>query len=1225
MMDAWVSEWALGYPVWRVYQPLPHAAAAVALKVCRPLADPATIFATMYYLLLIAFPFSVYVGARFLGLPPPESGLAALLAFAASEPGEFGKYGLGYGALVWRGSGLYTQLFALHLMVIAIGVTARALDRGRRESRAVAAALLALTALSHLVFGYAAFLSAAVLAFAGPVGERGRRLVRLGTIVLPALLLLAWFFVPMALAHETLNQSRWEPSWKWDSFGAPQILRELFSGRLLDSGRLPLLSILAAAGAAGAVVFRHDARSRRLLALAAVWLVVFFGRETWGHLMDLAALPPSAPVHRFESVFEWSALLLAVYGLGCWMRSAVQSGHRGVVVCVVIATGLSSVYLLSDRAAYLKQNRAWGEENLHSIKREQPDLEAALADVRALLAARPGRVSSGTAATWGARFKVGRTPVFALLSRRHFDQTSFLYHSMSRPSDLIFERPLDPVHDVLFGIRAVIAPTGEPAPPHLRLRSAHGRFSVYESSSAGYFGVVDIAGHAVEPYSADKLISSAWLASSLPSFGRVLSLDSRLTVGPGVAKWAPMPEPGREPPLTGEVLQENKAGETYRAKIFASRDAYALVKMTWHPDLAATVDGRPAPVLHVTPGFAAVPIPGGAHDVTVEYQPGPLKPLLLGLGLIAFVVACRWLGQGRGLAWETAAAGLAARAGAALAQPRFAAAGAIVLAAAVALHPMLRGKLVGGHDATEYPPRMVQMERALEGGHFPPVWAPDLGNGHGQPLFELAPPLVYWTALPFRGLGFGLTDSLQFGLALLHLLGAAAVYRIGRQLSFARHVATGSAILWLFGPYVCLDLYVRGAFAESASLAASPIALCALLRAMWRPSVARAAAAACAIALLLLGHVAAWLFVGCLVAVLAGVGWSVRRKSGVPLLFGLAALAGGMALTAFFWVPFFTAIPNVHMERLSTSPFNWSFHIIEPIQLLWSAWGYGVSVAGPNDGMSFSLGPAHLALAIAGLVILMRGRNDSPYRAIGVACAATALGGALLATNWTNVIWANVHILQYFYPWRALLLPAVTLPILAMFALARMPSRWAYAAVAAAVLVNLAHTEPREYLTFDDEYYAPHSIAARGLNTTTYEEYEPRWVTARPPFYPEAYRGLNAPIGVRVISNSAARHEHVLNASSPSVVESAVFYYPGWSLTIDGQPTKIQPVQSRGTIQFLLPPGEHRVKLELGATLARRLGRAISVAALALFACAIVVERRRRRKDQAKAASTGTL
>jgi len=67
-----------------------------------------------------------------------------------------------------RGSGLYTQIVALHFLLWALGLVARALDTGR--GRAVAAFFLNATALSHIVFGYVAFVSAALLALVGPAG-----------------------------------------------------------------------------------------------------------------------------------------------------------------------------------------------------------------------------------------------------------------------------------------------------------------------------------------------------------------------------------------------------------------------------------------------------------------------------------------------------------------------------------------------------------------------------------------------------------------------------------------------------------------------------------------------------------------------------------------------------------------------------------------------------------------------------------------------------------------------------------------------------------------------------------------------------------------------------------------------------------------------------------------------------------------------------------------------
>src|SRR5258707_13939726 len=57
-LDPWVSEWSLGFPLWRIYQPMPHLVAATVIALCRPFASPASSFAAFYYLLLILLPAS---------------------------------------------------------------------------------------------------------------------------------------------------------------------------------------------------------------------------------------------------------------------------------------------------------------------------------------------------------------------------------------------------------------------------------------------------------------------------------------------------------------------------------------------------------------------------------------------------------------------------------------------------------------------------------------------------------------------------------------------------------------------------------------------------------------------------------------------------------------------------------------------------------------------------------------------------------------------------------------------------------------------------------------------------------------------------------------------------------------------------------------------------------------------------------------------------------------
>jgi hypothetical protein len=135
-LDPWVSEWSLGYPVWRSYQPLPPCArsgvpggSAALRRPCDRVRVP--------HLRAARVAAGQRVRGRTIDEFRPGGRRPRGATLAPSEAGEYGRYGLGLGAYVWRGSGLYTQLVAIHFLTLALGATARALDTGR--GRAVAA------------------------------------------------------------------------------------------------------------------------------------------------------------------------------------------------------------------------------------------------------------------------------------------------------------------------------------------------------------------------------------------------------------------------------------------------------------------------------------------------------------------------------------------------------------------------------------------------------------------------------------------------------------------------------------------------------------------------------------------------------------------------------------------------------------------------------------------------------------------------------------------------------------------------------------------------------------------------------------------------------------------------------------------------------------------------------------------------------------------------------
>src|SRR5262249_27019509 len=160
------------------------------------------------------------------------------------------------------------------------------------------------------------------------------------------------------------------------------------------------------------------------------------------------------------------------------------------------------------------------------------------------------------------------------------------------------------------------------------------------------------------------------------------------------------------------------------------------------------------------------------------------------------------------------------------------------------------------------------------------------------------------------------------------------------------------------------------------------------------------------------------------------------------------------------------------------------------------------------------------------------------------------------------------------------------------------PPRAALAVAALLVAVNLPHSEPKGYLTFDDEYYAPDSIAQKGINTTTREEYEPRWVDTRPPHWTARLVGLDGAVAVQSLSVRTHRQEYRVRSEAGALVEASTFYYPDWTLQIDGREEPVAAARGTGTIQFRVPPGEHSVALALRPTRVRRLSALLSIATL---------------------------
>ena len=253
-LSAWYPLLNLGSPNYLHYQSLPSIiTGAVGI-----VTGDARTFAWSKYLLLATWPISMYLGSRLLGW---GRWTAAAVACASPLIMDAAGVGYGYGSYLWIGWGVWTQLWAMWTLPLAVGFSWQAVTQRRHLVAAVV--FTGLTIALHYMTAYPAVIAIVVLGLSGPwtraFWQRFGRAVVLGALSLGAA---AWVLIPVISQGKFAARNEFlQHTVEADSFGARRILSWLVTGQLLDKGRFPILTILLAVGLVACVIrFRRDER-----------------------------------------------------------------------------------------------------------------------------------------------------------------------------------------------------------------------------------------------------------------------------------------------------------------------------------------------------------------------------------------------------------------------------------------------------------------------------------------------------------------------------------------------------------------------------------------------------------------------------------------------------------------------------------------------------------------------------------------------------------------------------------------------------------------------------------------------------------------------------------------------------------------------------------------------------------------------------------------------------
>ena len=410
------------------------------------------------------------------------------------------------------------------------------------------------------------------------------------------------------------------------------MLNGLFQGNLFDFGRLPSLTILVFAGLVVCLFNWRNPLYLLPVTIFILWLLLLFGRHTWGNLLDVMPFSTDILMFRFIGGVHLGGILLMGVALGTGWQKAIAQSNIWYTLIAVIVTLMILLPVFIERRSYVNDITNSARQCSVIENAEETDLRLAFNELKKLP---KGRIYAGKVhydhGNWGMEYLAGCTLIQTLALTDGLDTMSSLYHRYSLTSDVLDE--LDETkleHYNLFNVRYVIAPKEQSFPDFVQPLRQFGRHHLYRVETSGYFALVD--SNTAFPLNKDDFLPTvaSWLGSDSTKAKQhpVISTD-KTTFEINYAKATIPLDQDR-----GFIIKEESGNNYYTANVAVNKESTLLLKASYHPNWQVTIDGNDANALMVMPGFIGVRIPPGEHIVQFKYQPRRLRATLLILGIL---------------------------------------------------------------------------------------------------------------------------------------------------------------------------------------------------------------------------------------------------------------------------------------------------------------------------------------------------------------------------------------------------------------------------------------------------------------------------------------------------------------------------------------------------------------------------------------------------------------
>lgn len=488
------------------------------------------------------------------------------------------------------------------------------------------------------------------------------------------------------------------------------------------------------------------------------------------------------------------------------------------------------------------------------------------------------------------------------------------------------------------------------------------------------------------------------------------------------------------------------------------------------------------------------------------------------------------------------------------------------------------------HDVNPHISRAIAYHTALTDGQFPPMWAKEVLGGIGSPVLMLNYQLPYMLNELWHRLGATIFDSYKLTLAISYILSGVFMYLALRK-KYGYPSAWAGAILYSLAPYRFVDIYVRGALGESISFMFPPLLMIGFTTGSlpitilgWAGLFLTHPVASAAFSAFFLGYT--------LINAKKGQLSKTLKEFFVPYVIAIA-------------ISMFNLMPTLALTKYTYySPSLSDTLLMFPTlsQLIHYPWGYGVSLPGPEDGMSFEIGLIPLILLVAAIFLSFK-KGQKELRFLSVASIVALIFILPVSMPLYKMFLGNI----IDFPWRLLLCIVFATAWIGAELLHQITIKPLRKVLV--ILITILMAWQASSMAHTHDYYSSQNDLAYFARETgdSYGEYAPLTRTTRysSPFGKRA-EFISGSGEIETITDKSNEQTFKVIAKSAGEVRINTAYFPGWVMPNDCYVTQrlATHIDDSGLMACFVNAGETTLSFKYRAPTAQYLGNLITLAGI---------------------------